>query len=332
MAPSFHRVHDRSSGLSPAGWRGDVMGDIRPLDPEQDTGEFDVRALTAGFPAQEPGPAPVHLEVGVGAHTHPGLVRDNNEDHFIVARLARTMDVVATNLPEGQVPGHHSEAAWVLAVADGMGGAAAGEVASSLALTLGTELTIGDAKWPLRLDADEVARLERRVHSYFARIDEAVTSRAQATPGLRGMGTTLTVAYTVGHELIAFHVGDSRAYLFHDGQLRQLTRDQTVAQALVDAGQIEPREAESHHLRHVLTQAIGSGESPAEATTHRVQLAPGDRVVLCTDGLTDMANDEAIAGVLAQGLPAQATSEALVQLALDGGGKDNVTVVVADLS
>jgi serine/threonine protein phosphatase PrpC len=295
---------------------------------EPKTGEFDPRAIAlSGLGARAP-EAP--LKVEVGALTHPGLVRANNEDHFIVARLARCFSVVATNLPEGKIPGRHEESAYALAVADGMGGAAAGEVASTLALTLGTEMTIDDGKWPLRLDEQELAALTRRVGTYFSTIDQIVSERAKTLPGLAGMGTTLTVVYSVGRDLVTFHVGDSRAYLFRQGRLRQLTRDQTVAQALVDAGQLRTEEAAVHRLRHVLTHAIGSGENAARAVTHHERVEPGDRLLMCSDGLTDMVGDEAIADVLGRALPAQQACEVLVAAALEAGGRDNVTAIVAD--
>lgn len=292
-----------------------------------DTGEFDIRAMAAVPVLQRPVPPPVRLDLG--ARTNPGLVRDNNEDHFIVARLGRTMDVLATNLPEGQVPAHHEEAAYALAVADGMGGAAAGEVASALALTLGIELTLCDGRWPLRLSDEEVRQMKGRVDEYFQEMDRVVTERARTMPGLRGMGTTMTVAYAVGVDLVVFHVGDSRAYLFRDGSLQQITRDETVAQALVDAGHITPEAADSHHLRHVLTRAIGTGECCGEAAMHRTTVRPGNRLLLCSDGLTDMVSNEAIARVLGAGRPAQETCDELISAALAGGGKDNVTVIVA---
>nr|MCU0255659.1 protein phosphatase 2C domain-containing protein [Vicinamibacterales bacterium] len=265
-----------------------------PDTSDFDTGEFEAHAV----PPAPPSTAPAHLDVNVAARSDAGLVRDRNEDHFIVARLGRSLDVVATNLPDGHVPTRVEEAAWVLAVADGMGGAAAGEVASALALTVGTELTLGDGPWPVRLDEEEILHLRQRVTEYFHAIDRAVTARARMEPGLKGMGTTLTVAYSVGHDLLVFQVGDSRAYVWRQGSLRRLTRDQTVAQALVDAGHLGEKEAESHHLRHVLTKAIGTGECCEEAIMQRERVQPGDRLVLCTDGLTDMVPDAGIAEVL----------------------------------
>lgn len=295
---------------------------------ESPTGQYEARLLTpsevdTGVDLQVP------VRVDVAAVTHPGRVRPNNEDHFIVARLGRKLDVLSTNLPEGRVPHRFEEFGYALAVADGMGGASAGEVASALALSLGTRLTLDASVWPTRLDGGRARELVETVGGFFREIDRAVSEQARRTPGLAGMGTTLTVVYSVGLDLITFHVGDSRAYLLRDGRLTQLTRDQTVAQALADSGQISPDEVSSHDLRHVLTQAIGAESGDATATARQVRLAHEDRLLLCTDGLTDLGTDAEIAKEMARAPTAQAACDALLDLALDRGGRDNVTVITA---
>jgi len=291
-----------------------------------DTGEFDLKDLRgAAGPAASDAP----LTVDVAALSHPGLKRPNNEDHFLVTRLRRSLEVLDTNLPDQYAPTHFEEAGFALAVADGMGGAEAGEVASALALSVGTGLAVGEPTWHLRLDDQEADRLVDRVRRYFQRIHRAVADQAQRSPGLAGMGTTLTVAYSVGPDLFVFHVGDSRAYLWRDGRLQQITRDQTLAQALADAGQITPEEAQTHRLRHVLTHAIGSDDPEMTASIARVRLQDGDRLLVCTDGLTDMVDDTRIAATLCTAASPDAACQALVDLALADGGHDNVTAVVA---
>ena len=271
----------------------------------------------------------VRVRADVAAASHTGLHRDNNEDHFIVARLGRSLEVLATNLPEGRVPSRYEEAGYALAVADGMGGAAAGEVASALALSIGTRLALDESVWHLRLDRQEARALVDRVTQYFREIDRLVSEQARSKPGLAGMGTTLTVGYSVGPDLFIFHVGDSRAYLLRSGQLRQLTRDQTLAQELVDAGHLPQEMTASHELRHVLTQAIGTEFGEIRLAIHQLELEDGDRFLLCTDGLTDMASDQVIAGALERATTANAACQDLVRIALEGGGHDNVTVVIA---
>jgi protein phosphatase len=142
------------------------------------------------------------------------------------------------------------------------------------------------------------------------------------------MGTTLTIAWSLGAELFVAHIGDSRVYLSRDGLLCQLTRDHTLAQTLADSGLIAPEEVATHRLRHVLTQAMGSPDMGGKPQVQRLRLADGDRLLLCTDGLTDMVEEGKIAAVLGRPTSAAETCQALVDLALEGGGRDNVTVVV----
>jgi serine/threonine protein phosphatase PrpC len=159
-------------------------------------------------------------------------------------------------------------------------------------------------------------------------VREVLIDKAKHDPGLRGMATTMTVACTVGSELLTAHVGDSRAYIFRAGRLKRLTRDQTVAQSLLDAGAIGPEEAARHPSRNVLTSALATRGAFVQVELRRSQLQDGDQLLLCSDGLTDMVPDEKIAAVLAAPGPAAAPCRALVDLALEAGGKDNVTVVL----
>jgi protein phosphatase len=143
------------------------------------------------------------------------------------------------------------------------------------------------------------------------------------------MGTTLTVACSLGPELYLGHVGDSRAYLLRAGVLTRLTRDHTYAQALADCGHISQDEVAAHRLRHVLTRVIGRHGGRVEADVSRVRLADGDRLLLCTDGLHDLVSGETIRDLLAYVGTAAAACDALIDAALRSGGRDNVTVVVA---
>jgi protein phosphatase len=138
------------------------------------------------------------------------------------------------------------------------------------------------------------------------------------------MGTTLTGAYTVGPEVIIAHVGDSRAYLYHDGRLTQLTRDHTLAQEYLDLGLPAARS-----WYHILTNCLGGPERGVRVEFHHFRLSDGDRLLLCTDGLSDMIGNEEIAGILGQHSHPQEATQALVDRALERGGKDNVTVVLA---
>jgi protein phosphatase len=168
--------------------------------------------------------------------------------------------------------------------------------------------------------------MERR----FQKVRETLVERANANPSLKGMATTMTVAGTVGSELLTAHVGDSRAYVFRrDGRLEKLTRDQTMAQSLADSGAITQQEVEKSPYRHVLTSALATRAAFVQVELKRSRLEDGDRLLLCSDGLTDMVPEESIARVLRETRSSSDACRRLIDYALEAGGKDNVTVVVA---
>jgi protein phosphatase len=278
-----------------------------------------------------PGRSVASSSVWVDIHglSHPGRVRPNNEDYFLIARFDRTMRTLLTNLPPGEVPGRSSETVYGLVVADGMGGEAAGEVASRTALRTMIDLVLQTPDWILRLDSQLIREVERRMARRFRLIHETLNELARTDPKLFGMGTTMTVAVSHGGDLLVTHVGDSRAYLFRGGQLTRLTRDQTLAQELADAGAIRPVEVATHPLRHRLTGAISTKLGDVRTELGSFALADGDQLLLCSDGLTGMVPDDAIAEVLRRGDPAADACGALLARALAQGGKDNVTVVLA---
>lgn len=210
---------------------------------------------------------------------------------------------------------------WLVAVADGMGGMAAGDLASSLTI---------DAVAPLDVETPEdalVAALQDGIALATARIRQAVAD----DPERQGMGTTLTALLfaRTGSCLALAHVGDSRAYLFREGVLKQVTRDDTFVQMLVDQGVITADQASSHPRRAVVTQALqGEDVSPSYAT-----MVPraGDRWLLCSDGLSNVVRPDTLAEVLTSYPDRSACAGKLIDLALHAGGPDNVTVVVADV-
>jgi protein phosphatase len=300
--------------------------------PEADTGEYP-SSETGEFPSpaalEPPSPFSSLVRVDVAGLSHPGRVRPANEDHFLIARLGRYFDVTQTNLPPGDVPARSEEVAHGLAVADGMGGVKGGAEASRLALRTLVNLVLRRPDWILRLDDKRAKEVMRRAAQRHRQIDAAIAARAEGDPELSWMGTTMTVACSLGADLFVVHVGDSRAYLLRGGRLRQLTRDHTLVQALVDAGELTREEAASHHLRHVLVQALGRQDGDLAVEVQRFGLADGDCVLLCTDGLTEMVPDARVAEVLGRPGSAEDACRALVGLALGAGGKDNVTAVVA---
>ena len=268
--------------------------------------------------------------VEFGALSHPGRVRPNNEDHYLVARLSRGFETLLTNVPEGHVPKQIEESGYGMLVADGMGGMAAGEVASRLAIETLVQIVLEVPDWILLVDELSAPELTARVSEYFREVDSEVSKQQANDPNLAGMGTTMTLAYSIGAEGFIGHVGDSRAYLLRDGNTRQLTQDHTHVQRLISAGAISRQQAATHRLRGVLTQAIGGAQSgQLRVEVHRLQLREGDRLLLCTDGLTDMVSESAIAESLSQARPAQQICQDLVDQALAAGGRDNVSVCLA---
>jgi protein phosphatase len=280
------------------------------------------------LPLYEPDVPSSEVQVDMAAVSHPGKVRTNNEDHYLVIKLERSLELMLTNLPQGLVPDREAEMAYGMLVADGMGGPAAGEVASQAALQFLIHLILRTPDWIMRLDEQGRREVLRRTDQRIHQVSDNLLQMAEDNPSLLGMGTTLTLAGSLGRELLVAHVGDSRVYLFHGGQVRRLTRDHTLVQKLVEFGQLSPAEAAKHPLRHLLLNALGSRGDPVRVEVNQLRLSDGDRVLLCTDGLTDMVPDDRIAEILGQDRAAAETCQALVDQALEAGGKDNITVVL----
>ena len=292
---------------------------------DEDTAEF-------SWPVSPDDPSPRSIssfvEVDLGALSHAGKVRTNNEDHFLVARFDRSMQTLLTNLPPGHVPEDRGETAYALLVADGMGGEVAGEVASRTAVSVLVDLVLQTPDWILRLDEHLFQEVRQRMEQRFQQMQEALIGQATNDPALSGMGTTMTLTCSLGAYLLLIHAGDSRAYLFRQDRLHRLTRDHTLAQSLADIGAIRPQDVATHPLRHLLTNVLGGRSGKVRADCRELRLKDGDQILLCTDGLTDMVSEAAIQEVLRSAGTAADACCALVDLALEAGGKDNVTVVL----
>jgi protein phosphatase len=260
--------------------------------------------------------------------THQGKVRANNEDNFLVVRFGRFLQTLLTSLPDGEVPRVFGDTGYGMAVADGMGGMAAGEVASRLAMTFLVNLVLETPDWIMGRDESYIEEVIARATQRFVDVNEAVVEEARNRPELSGMGTTLTTACSLGSDLLIAHVGDSPVYLCRRGELHRLTRDHTLAQLRSDLGAMHDRDVNTR-FRHVLTRAIGIRETGSEPDIRRFRLTDADRLLLCTDGLTDMVDDASIASILHDKPSSGEACQALVDLALERGGRDNVTVVVA---
>jgi protein phosphatase len=293
-------------------------------------------ADTVEIPVQRPkgrgGPQPYSSQVRVdlGGLSHPGKVRPNNEDHFFVCRFGRFLETLQTNLPADSVPSRSEEFGYGMVVADGMGGSAAGEEASRLAIASLVHLILQTPDWILRLDEEPlVQEAQRRAAERYEQVNQTLEDEAKGDPGLSGFGTTMTMACSLGRDLLLAHLGDSRAYLLSQGQLRQLTRDHTLVQDLIDQRIIDRKEAATHRLRHMLTQSLGDHGRRIRPEVRQIVLEDNDCLLLCTDGLTEMVGNQVIHDILASGEPAQTICQRLVDRALEAGGKDNVTVALA---
>lgn len=274
-----------------------------------------------------------HMNVDVGALSHQGHVRENNEDSYLVLKFGRSLENLMTNLEDELLEPNYTVSGYGMLVADGMGGMAGGEIASRLALCKLVELVVDTSDWVLSLERQtDVTTVLNRMTERFLQIDSAVRREADHDYTLQGMGTTLTVAAALGNNLIVGHVGDSRAYLLRGSGLRQLTTDHTLAQALIDAGVADPDDPASRSMRHVLTAAVGSLGQEVAPQVQRFKLHRDDKLLLCTDGLTETVDDSTIAHVMREAKSAQTACQDLVDLALAGGGTDNVTVILANFS
>ena len=269
-------------------------------------------------PAMVPTPEGIVFEVfGL---TDVGLVREHNEDNFMVANLG---DESGPYAGEEVMKGSVSSRGVSFAVCDGMGGAAAGEVASHMAVDALFETLRGDAP---AADRDTFAqRLVESVEEAGQRIFLA----AKKDRTRRGMGTTATVAGLVDQVLFIGQVGDSRCYVLRDGRLTLVTKDQSLVNQLIEAGQLTEAEAEAFEHSNIILQALGTTEHVAVDLTF-VELRRGDRILLCSDGLSGLVHDDVIRGEMACVGPLPQLAERLVDLANAAGGHDNVTCIVAD--
>ncbi len=282
--------------------------------------------VDAGIPTSR-----VHVDLA--ALTHTGA-RPNNEDAFAVIRLGRFMEVVSSSLPESDLPRRVDDTSHLLIVADGLGGAEGGEVASRMALASMVEQVLRSPRWALKLDdpvsrENEIRELLLRTRAYLQSMHATIRERQAQDPRFGRMGTTITSAYSVGDDLFIMHVGDSRAYSLRNGRLFRITRDHTVAQEYAEMGRLDPSEVASHPLSHVLTNAVGAPVDTIEFDSHHRDIEDGDRLLLCSDGLTKVATEDEIAAVMAAHPTSEAACRALVELTLAHGAPDNVTVVVA---
>ena len=277
---------------------------------------------------------PQHVPIGHRALTvkafgvtDMGRVRASNEDQFLLAELTKAMRIWQTSLPEkkaqvGVERGH------LFLVADGMGGHSAGEHASALAVVAVEQFTLNTFKWFFDANEPEAQRVLLQFQSALRQADARILEESAEHPELRGMGTTLTMAFQLDARVCVVHVGDSRAYLYADRELYQLTHDDTLMAELVRRGALQPEQVAQHRLRHVITNVVGGNEAVVNVEAHALEVRAGDRLLLCSDGLTEMVPDDTISAILEAESDPEVACTRLVQAANEAGGRDNITVLI----
>ena len=269
---------------------------------------------------------PLDEEIDVYGLTHTGKVRKVNQDHFLIASLRKHMQVHYTSLPDvGQLVPDGERLAYLAMVADGVGGGTGGEEASRVAIKEVSQYIAHSMHCYYTVDASDEAFLEA-LHEAAMRCHASVVQRAEEDSDRRRMATTLTLLIGVWPRAYLLQVGDSRCYLFRDGKLTQITRDQTMAEELIDSGVLSRSSAFNTRWANVLSSSIGGQQTAPVVTSfdsawHQV-------ILLCSDGLTKHVSDEQIGEYLQNMTTAKQVCEDLLQDALDDGGSDNITILV----
>ena len=265
---------------------------------------------------------PIHLHVA--GKTDVGLVREHNEDNFTVVDLAKEGALPVEEMQQVEL----TERGAVLLVCDGMGGAAAGEIASAMAVETVRE-SMQKAVIPPNLDGEQrKASFARRLRSAAFTANEKIFEAARIDPDKIGMGTTMTAVGVIDNHLVMAQVGDSRAYLLRDGVLTQLTRDQSLVNELLESGQITEEQAVMFEHSNVILQALGV-QQDVDVLLSTIELRKGDRIVVCSDGLTGVVADEEVGALAYVSDDVADSCRLLIDVARGAGGPDNITAIVA---
>jgi serine/threonine protein phosphatase PrpC len=267
-------------------------------------------------------------EIDVYGLTHPGNVRKDNQDHFLICSLRKQVVVYLTSLPEAdQLDRGAERLAWLAMVADGVGAAAKGEAASRTALEAVTQYVNRTMRCYYAADSADDQEFSDALDEAARQGHEELLRRGSEDSDYRGMATTLTLYLGVWPKAYLLQVGDSRCYLLNQGELTQITRDQTMAQELIDRGVLTHADASKTRLAHTLSSSIGGPQT--EPVVTRMNPNWGMVLLLCSDGLTRHVGDDRIRDRLRAMTSAKQVCEDLLDDALKGGGSDNITIIVA---
>jgi len=271
------------------------------------------------------------LEIDAAGRSDMGRERTTNQDQFLIARLHKSLVIDGSSLDlEDRRWMSGASQGRLLLVADGMGGMTDGAETSRLIVETLVRHAVNTMDWFFPETAVDVQDIWDDLAAALLRSKRRLDRVRAAQHQTEGTGTTLTMAYLIAGQLHVVHAGDSRCYVWRHGQLHQLTKDHTVAAKMIEEGMMDPADAEGSQWHHVLWNVVGAGEG-ATLKPELVQwtLAPGDAILLCSDGLTKHVDDARIAALLAAPIGAEECAAQLIAEALEGGGSDNVTVVVA---
>ena len=265
-------------------------------------------------------------EIDVYGITHPGRVRPTNQDHFLICALRKQMVVHSTSLPHtDNLMAGPERLAFLAMVADGVGGGARGEEASRIALEAVTQYVSGTMRsYYAAASADDVEFYEA-LQEGALQCHEELRRRGEEDPEYQGMATTLTLYLGVWPRAYLLQVGDSRCYVYRNGELRQITRDQTMAQELIDLGVLTRADAAATRFARTLSSSLGGRQTDPVVT--RFDISWGTVVLLCSDGLTAHVSDDRIRHHLGSMTSARQVCEDLLREALEDGGSDNITII-----
>jgi PPM family protein phosphatase len=263
----------------------------------------------------------------VAASSVAGKLRTHNTDHYLAIRLGRMQETLVSSLRPADLPPPFQEFGYALLVADGLGESGSGARASRIALSALAHLAIRYGRWNVRVDADTIAEITEQGAFLYRRVHDAVLEASRTDARLGDMATSLAAMYVAGADLFFANVGHSKCFLFRDGGLFQLTTDHTAQERLEPAGR-PPGDARKD-FAHVVTKFVG-GAPDLDVAIEHVDLLTGDRLVLCTNGLTDAVSLNEIAGTLALQRRPEDDCQRLIELATGSRGADDVTVIVAD--
>lgn len=288
--------------------------------------------VTPYFIANEFPPPSATVQVEFGAHSRPGRMRTINDDHYMIIQLGRHQETLRTSLSDELITGRFDEYGYALVVADGLGPGRSGGHASHLAIATLVYLVRNFAKWNLRIDGPIAREIMMRAERFYRHVDSTVVHERRT--GAQAIEqTTLTATFGAGRDLFFAHVGHSRAYLFRDDRLMRLTRDHTIGKngtSVVSTAPLVDVNAVARDLRHILTNTIGmKGSTGPRIDLEQLKLADGDRVLVCTNGLTDAVDELIIAEILATQQTPDEQCRALVDLATAAGAEDDATALVA---